>query len=44
AQSIAAVADGSVVGSAIVKLIGEGRAVAEILDFVRGLAEGAHRA
>jgi tryptophan synthase alpha chain len=44
AQSIASVADGSVVGSAIVKLVGEGRPAAEVLDFVRGLAEGAHRA
>ncbi|MEI6099383.1 MAG: tryptophan synthase subunit alpha, partial [Alphaproteobacteria bacterium] len=33
-----------VVGSAIVKLIGEGRPVAEVLTFVKGLAEGAHRA
>jgi tryptophan synthase alpha chain len=44
AEAIASVADGAVVGSAIVKLIGEGRPVPEILDFVRGLAEGAHRA
>ena len=44
AQSIAAVADGCVVGSAIVKLIGEGRPVAEVLAFVATLAEGAHRA
>ena len=44
AQSIAAVADGCVVGSAIVKLIGEGRPVVEVLAFVKGLAEGAHRA
>jgi tryptophan synthase alpha chain len=44
AQSIAAVADGCVVGSAIVKLIGEGRPVAEVLAFVAGLAAGAHRA
>ncbi|WP_411958062.1 tryptophan synthase subunit alpha [Paracoccus homiensis] len=43
AEQIASVADGCVVGSAIVKLIGEGRPVPEILDFVRGLAEGAHR-
>ncbi len=44
AQGIAAVADGCVVGSAIVKLIGEGRPVAEVLQFVAGLAAGAHRA
>ncbi len=43
-QAIAAVADGSVVGSAIVKLIGEGRPVSEVLAFVAGLAAGAHRA
>lgn len=43
AQQIAAVADGCVVGSAIVKKIGEGRPVPEILDFVRELAAGAHR-
>ena len=44
AQAIAGVADGCVVGSAIVKLIGEGRPVAEVLAFVAGLAAGAHRA
>ena len=44
AQGIAAVADGCVVGSAIVKLIGEGRPVDEVLGFVKGLADGAHRA
>ena len=44
AQGIASVADGCVVGSAIVKLIGEKRPVAEVLAFVKGLAEGAHRA
>jgi tryptophan synthase alpha chain len=43
-QAIAAVADGCVVGSAIVKLIGEGRPVEEVLGFVKGLADGAHRA
>ncbi|MFN3277745.1 MAG: tryptophan synthase subunit alpha [Paracoccus hibiscisoli] len=43
AQQIASVADGVVVGSAIVKQIGEGRPVPEILDFVRDLAAGAHR-
>jgi tryptophan synthase alpha chain len=44
AEAIARVADGAVVGSAIVAMIGEGKPVAEILDFVRGLAAGAHRA
>lgn len=44
AQSIASVADGCVVGSAIIKLIGEKRPVAEVLAFVKGLADGAHRA
>lgn len=43
AERIASVADGCVVGSAIVQKIGEGRPVAEILDFVRDLAAGAHR-
>lgn len=43
AQSIASVADGCVVGSAIVKLIGEGKPVAEVLAYVAALAEGAHR-
>ncbi|MCR9150282.1 MAG: tryptophan synthase subunit alpha [Rhodobacteraceae bacterium] len=44
AEAIASVADGAVVGSAIVKLVEEGRPVPEILDFVAGLAAGAHRA
>ncbi len=44
ARAIAAVADGCVVGSAIVKQIGEGRPAAEVLAFVSGLAEGAHSA
>ncbi len=43
AQAIASVADGCVVGSAIVKEIGAGKPVAEILSFVASLAEGAHR-
>ena len=43
-RSIAAVADGTVVGSAIVGQIAEGRPVSEILDFVGSLAEGAHTA
>ncbi|MGC9420302.1 MAG: tryptophan synthase subunit alpha [Rhodovulum sp.] len=44
AEEIAGVADGAVVGSAIVKLVEEGRPVPEILDYVAGLAAGAHRA
>jgi len=43
-EAIARVADGAVVGSAIVKRIGEGRPVAEVLEFVKSLADGAHRA
>ncbi|MFN4056776.1 MAG: tryptophan synthase subunit alpha [Roseinatronobacter sp.] len=44
ARDIAAVADGCVVGSAIVKEIGAGRPVAEVLEYVRALADGAHAA
>ncbi|MFD1344481.1 tryptophan synthase subunit alpha [Litorisediminicola beolgyonensis] len=44
AEEIASVADGCVVGSAIVGEIADGRSVEEILGFVKGLAEGAHRA
>ncbi|MFY9211614.1 MAG: tryptophan synthase subunit alpha [Aestuariivita sp.] len=44
ARTIAQVADGAVVGSAIVAQIGAGKSVPEVLDFVRGLAEGAHSA
>jgi tryptophan synthase alpha chain len=44
AQSIAAIADGCVVGSAIVSQIAAGKSVAEIAQFVAGLAAGAHRA
>ena len=44
AQAIAGVADGAVVGTAIVKLVEEGRPVPEILAFVKGLADGAHKA
>jgi tryptophan synthase alpha chain len=44
AENIAAVADGAVVGSAIVDLIGKGKSPAEVLEFVKGLADGAHRA
>ena len=44
ARAIASVADGAVVGTAIVKLVEEKRPVAEILAFVKGLADGAHSA
>ncbi len=44
AAEIGKVADGVVVGSAIVDRIGAGEAPAEVLAFVRTLAEGAHSA
>ena len=44
AKTIAGVADGCVIGSAIVKLIGEGRPVDEVLARVAELAGGAHAA
>lgn len=44
AEEIAGVADGAVVGSAIVDRIGKGDSPAEVLDFVRALAAGAHNA
>lgn len=44
ARDVASVADGCVVGSAIVKQIGDGRSVAEVLEFVAALAAGAHSA
>ena len=44
AKTIAEVADGAVVGSAIVSQIGEGKPAGEVLDFVRSLADGAHSA
>ncbi|MBF9043004.1 tryptophan synthase subunit alpha [Rhodobacterales bacterium HKCCE4037] len=43
-EAIAAVADGCVVGSAIVSEIAEGKPVEEVLAFVKSLADGAHRA
>jgi tryptophan synthase alpha chain len=43
AQAIAGVADGCVVGSAIVAQIGAGKPVDQVLAFVAGLAAGAHR-
>ncbi|MCW1951480.1 MAG: tryptophan synthase subunit alpha [Octadecabacter sp.] len=44
AKDIAGVADGTVVGSAIVEKIGAGEPVADVLAFVKTLADGAHRA
>lgn len=44
AKDIAGVADGTVVGSAIVEKIGAGEPVADILAFVKTLADGAHSA
>ena len=43
AEAIARVADGCVVGSAIVAQIGAGKPVDQVLAFVAALAEGAHR-
>lgn len=43
-QRIASVADGCVVGSAIVEKIGAGESPDEVLAFVKSLADGAHRA
>ncbi|SFK79370.1 tryptophan synthase subunit alpha [Shimia haliotis] len=43
-QAIASVADGAVVGSAIVSQIGAGKPVDEVLAFVKSLADGAHSA
>ncbi|MEQ5870360.1 tryptophan synthase subunit alpha [Sagittula sp. NFXS13] len=44
AREIAAVADGTVVGSAIVAQIADGKSTADILAFVKSLADGAHSA
>ncbi len=44
AKAIASIADGCVVGSAIVKEIGAGKAPAEVLAQVAALAQGAHSA
>lgn len=44
AEAIAGVADGCVVGSAIVAEIAAGKPLADVLAFIIGLAEGAHRA
>ncbi|SHJ35740.1 tryptophan synthase, alpha chain [Shimia gijangensis] len=43
-QAIASVADGAVVGSAIVSQIAAGKSVEDVLAFVKTLADGAHRA
>ena len=43
-REIASVADGAVVGSAIVAKLGEGESTGAVLDFVKGLADGAHSA
>jgi len=43
-REIAGVADGAVVGSAIVAKLAEGVPVPQVLDFVKGLADGAHTA
>ena len=44
AETIARVADGAVVGSAIVGRIAQGDSPAQVLAFVKTLADGAHRA
>ena len=44
AERIASVADGAVVGSAIVERIGRGDSAEDILAFVKLLADGAHAA
>ena len=44
AADIAGVADGAVVGSAIVSMIGDGASATDVLAFVKALAEGAHSA
>ncbi|MBV7409037.1 MULTISPECIES: tryptophan synthase subunit alpha [Roseobacteraceae] len=43
-KAIASVADGAVVGSAIVSRIGAGDSVDSVLEFVKSLADGAHAA
>jgi tryptophan synthase alpha chain len=44
ARAIAEVADGCVVGSAIVSRIGKGDSVTDVLAFVKSLSDGAHSA
>lgn len=43
AEAIAKIADGAVVGSAIVEKIGAGESVEDVLTFVQTLADGTHR-
>jgi len=43
-EAIASVADGVVVGSAIVARIAAGDSTADVLAFVKTLSDGAHRA
>ncbi len=43
-QAIAGVADGCVVGSAIVAELAKGKPVSDVLAFVKSLSDGAHRA
>ncbi|MEP2782953.1 MAG: tryptophan synthase subunit alpha [Pseudoruegeria sp.] len=44
AEAIASVADGAVVGSAIVSKIADGNSTEDVLAFVKTLSDGAHRA
>ena len=44
AKAIAKVADGAVVGSAIVSELASGKPVSKVLEFVKTLADGAHSA
>ena len=44
AKAIAKVADGAVVGSAIISELAKGKPVSEVLKFVKSLADGAHSA
>jgi tryptophan synthase alpha chain len=44
AESISGIADGCVVGSAIVGELASGRKVEDVLAFVKTLSDGAHRA
>lgn len=44
AKSIASIADGAVVGSAIINELNSGKSVAQVLEFVASLAKGVHEA
>ncbi|WP_417606489.1 tryptophan synthase subunit alpha [Primorskyibacter flagellatus] len=44
AESIASIADGAVVGSAIVGALADGKPVTDVLSFVKTLSDGTHRA